>query len=76
MAIALQDQSTLALANMQRSLREIVKEVIHTDEKDATIRAYLQARSELETSANRAHELLSAKFAESTGIKPQTEYAE
>jgi hypothetical protein len=69
LASVLPDPSILITSRMHDSLRLLVKGVIERDSKNNDIRTYLAARTELERSANRAHEMLWKRFAESTGYQ-------
>lgn len=68
-ALAVSDPTIHESWKVQFSLRELVKGVIQMDEKNEAVRSYLSAHAELEDAANRVHELLWARFVESTGYK-------
>jgi DNA-binding transcriptional MocR family regulator len=70
LAPVLPDPNILITSMMHDSLRLLVKGVIERDSKNNDILTYLSARTELERSANRAHEMLWKRFVESTGYQP------
>lgn len=66
----LPDPTILITSLVENSLREMAKGVVERDMKSQPVRAYLAARTELETAANKAHDLLWKRFVESTGYQP------